>query len=230
MVEQEVKYSLPNGYRWLTAKIIDTSQNIHANITINDENLFVSTGLFRCKEFIRFQGILEAPIPATSSYDIMYSLNEFSSITHRIADTNLYRIYVPYTFDKKRSLKIFYLTVALSLFFIAFLFFMYVNHPKLKTHYVVFDSNSVPHEVIIQPKLDGKITLKGVNDNFQNTLDANEFYKKGNFTVKIIRSDNKNDIIGLSLLFGLICFASYLSIRRRDKIRKLVKIKDYYRE
>src|ERR1035438_9026699 len=66
MVEQKLTFALPEGFRWLTAKVVGNSGNVVGAIDIQDRSLVFTTGLFRCNEFIRFQAIAEIPVHKTN--------------------------------------------------------------------------------------------------------------------------------------------------------------------
>lgn len=58
MVEQPITITLPEGYKWLTGRIVDS--NVKAEfIQVDDNNVSISTGLFRCGEYIRFHALAQ---------------------------------------------------------------------------------------------------------------------------------------------------------------------------
>jgi len=59
MIEKPICLNLPEDYKWLTAKIISTSNNIEANIKVKDTLLTIDSGLFKLNEYIRFQALLQ---------------------------------------------------------------------------------------------------------------------------------------------------------------------------
>jgi len=57
MIEKPISISLPDGFNWLTAKIIDTSKDLNASVDIDDDGCATfSMGLFR-----RFEGVRWTP-------------------------------------------------------------------------------------------------------------------------------------------------------------------------
>lgn len=60
MVEQPITIKLPDGYKWLTGRVIDS--NVKASLEQEDENtISISTGLFRCGEYVRFHALAKLP-------------------------------------------------------------------------------------------------------------------------------------------------------------------------
>ncbi len=80
MVEQPITLKLPDGYKWLTGKLVDS--NITASLEIKDNNIEISTGLFRCDECIRFQALAQIPVNSIST-----KLDFALSFSHRITNT-----------------------------------------------------------------------------------------------------------------------------------------------
>lgn len=85
MVEQPITITLPEGYKWLTGRIVDS--NVKAEfIQVDDNNVSISTGLFRCGEYIRFHAL--AQLPETDK-DVSNSerFKKAISFEHRIVNT-----------------------------------------------------------------------------------------------------------------------------------------------
>src|ERR1035437_2393042 len=93
MVEGKLTFNLPDGFKWLTSKIIATSPNVEASVLTEERRLVFSTGLFRCGEFIRFQAITEAlPSDSGTATDLTERLESALKIDHRIADTSAVKV------------------------------------------------------------------------------------------------------------------------------------------
>jgi hypothetical protein len=234
MIEQKISLSLPDEFRWLTAKIVGCSQNVHAEISIEGQNLSFLTGLFRCNEFIRFQAIAEVPIHPSKNERIERRLEKAIAINHRIADTKkVVSVDLPNKrCGKHRVLSLFSLALVMTILLIIGLSLGF-RRPTAETHFITSDENSVSHEVVVEPKLDGKIILKGVKDNFRKVLNANEFVKFSNLTVRVTwSSDIKRATIMalcLSLFYWFCCFYEYREYRNQkkgDRLRKLLGIED----
>jgi hypothetical protein len=90
MVEQPISMTLPDGYRWLKAKVVHTSPSISAKVNVCNSKLEFEFSLFRCREFIRFEALAEAPGEDVvgDSLDVAAKLEEALFFTHRISDTS----------------------------------------------------------------------------------------------------------------------------------------------
>lgn len=231
MIEKKISLTLPDEFRWLTAKIVSCSQNVHAKIKIEGQNLSFLTGLFRCNEFIRFQAIAEVPIHPSKNERIERCLEKAITINHRIADTKkVVSLNLPNKLYKKNIAISSFKPVLLVTIVIIILSIIGFYTSELETHFIISDANSIQHEVVVKPKLDGNITLKGVKDNFSKIIPADEFFKQGNFTIKIARSyDFKTIGILISFclsFFWLSCFINYREQKKGEKLRKLLGIED----
>jgi hypothetical protein len=79
MIENPLRMNLNEGYRWLEASAKSpTEKEEHAKI-IDARTVEVSFGLFRCDEFLRFEGLIEVGEGKRATLEM--------SVTHRIADT-----------------------------------------------------------------------------------------------------------------------------------------------
>ena len=85
MVEQPITITLPKGYKWLTGRIVDSTVKAEF-IQVDDNNVSISTGLFRCGEYIRFHAL--AQLPETDK-DVSNSerFKKAISFKHRIVNT-----------------------------------------------------------------------------------------------------------------------------------------------
>ncbi|MCX5643112.1 MAG: hypothetical protein NTZ17_00255 [Phycisphaerae bacterium] len=237
MVEQKLALALPSDFHWLTAKIVGNSENVKASLAIQDNSLVVSTGLFRRNEFIRFQAIVEVPIRAESdgrkSESIEDRLDKAISITHRIEDTQkVLERELPSTGRTKHRM-LWSLSMCLGLMAtmgVSFGIFLFRGFPA-ETHFVVNDTNSIPHEVRTRLRLDGSMTLKGVGDDFREQTTVDDFFKRGSLKPKVaLELETKVITIGglLYLMCPLAMFLyAYREYRNANKLRQLLGIKDH---
>lgn len=101
MVEQPITIILPKGYKWLTGRIVDS--NVKAEfIQVDENNISVPTGLFRCGEYIRFHALAQLP---EINEDVSNSerFKKAISFEHRIVNTK--SINETETHSKKESLR-----------------------------------------------------------------------------------------------------------------------------
>lgn len=85
MVEQPITIRLPDGYKWLTGKVIKS--NAKANLIQENENtMSISTGLFRCGEYVRFHALAQLP-EADEDDSSSKRFKRALSFNHRIVNT-----------------------------------------------------------------------------------------------------------------------------------------------
>ena len=103
MVEQRLRAVLPEGYRWLTAKVVLSSPEVKASAQItSDTNLEFDLGLFRCGEILKFEALAEVPTGDTTKDwpPPSFRLERSLSFEHRIADTgNVKATSIPFDVD-----------------------------------------------------------------------------------------------------------------------------------
>lgn len=236
MVEQELAFALPSDFRWLTAKIVGTSGNVKASLAIQNSSLVFSTGLFRCTESIRFQAIAEAPIYEAGGTKRRETsedrLDKAISITHRIADTQkVASLDLPSSGQaKRRVLRYFFMALGLTAFVgITLVISLFKGFPA-ETHFIVTDTRSIPHEVRTTLRLDGKMTLKGVDDDFHKEVTVNEFFAQGPLKPKVALPSRVKPMAIVGLLYILfpwaMCLYAYRERKRADKLRRLLGIED----
>ncbi|TSA47523.1 MAG: hypothetical protein D4R56_02065 [Deltaproteobacteria bacterium] len=61
MVVEKVSISLPENFRWLTAKVVSTSPKVQAHVAVSDSSVVLDTGLFRCREYVSFEALAIVP-------------------------------------------------------------------------------------------------------------------------------------------------------------------------
>jgi len=91
MIERPICLNLPKDYKWLTAKIISTSNNVEADLNISDPTLTVNSGLFKINEHIHFQALLQVP-HEINVVNIENKMDKIINISHRIADMSKIKI------------------------------------------------------------------------------------------------------------------------------------------
>jgi hypothetical protein len=62
MVEEPLSIKLPEGFQWLTGRVVSASSKVQAKVNVKPSELTLQTGLFRCNEHIRFEALAEVPI------------------------------------------------------------------------------------------------------------------------------------------------------------------------
>src|ERR1035437_1453816 len=95
MVGKSITLHLPEDFKWLAAKIVGSSPDVHAYVEEDSTSVRFSTGLFRCEEYFRFEALAEVPV-SDSDRPIEGRLLTALIPSHRIADTGTIReVFLP---------------------------------------------------------------------------------------------------------------------------------------
>jgi hypothetical protein len=230
MVEQELTFALPEGFRWLTAKVTGNSGNVAGTADIQDRSLVFTTGLFRCNEFIRFQAIAEVPVhnanDGKQSKGIEERLDEAISITHRIADTQKV---TAFNYRKQGVTFMLALQIVMMIIMVFLLGPMFFKDVPTQWHYFVNDTNGIPHEVVILKEIDRVLMLQGVNDDFRKSITRNEFSMQPlKATVSIRSSSQEQMLYRITSLFLvaplLMMLFAFREHRKAKMLRRLLGI------
>ena len=231
MVEQQFRLSLPEDFHWLSAKTIETSNNVKATISVNSGHLEFDTGLFRCGEYFRFEALAEVPISHSTEKikSIESKLIDELNPTHRIADTGRIRsiILPPDFYTKNRFRKrilmpctMIFLGIILSIFFI-------IRGWPMETHYMYSDADGKTHEVTVKPLRDSTLKVKSADKSFVETMPIDQFYSCADLKPKTVPcSEAKYTLLVTILLYvfaPLIWLIVALSEQRKwTKLRKKI--------
>lgn len=85
MVEQPITISLPEGYKWLTGKVVFSKSKAALN-HIDEQNISIETGLFRCGEYVRFHALAQLP-DNEDGFSNAKKLKKSLKFKHRITNT-----------------------------------------------------------------------------------------------------------------------------------------------
>jgi len=185
MIERPICLNLPEDYKWLTAKVISASDNVEANLTINDPTLMINSGLLKLNEYIRFQALLQAPHEGNIT-NLENKLDNIINISHRIADLPKIK------FKKLPGTHIFDIFLLISVllgFIIGILCIGYVGYDPInqnninqQTIYYFIKSNNEIIKVTIKGLTKDLVTIEGVDKSYKETLNINDFIKKAQRT------------------------------------------------
>lgn len=236
MIEKRLEFHLPDNYRWVTAKIVGSSPNVIASVSISGQVMSFSTGLFRCSEYIRFQAIVEVPLAEQGekkpTESVEEQLDKVLTIRHRIADTKSVAVVdLPSSrLGKRRVGKTLAMSIGITLLILAAsLKYLFTGIPA-DVHFTIMGTNSVPIEVSLKPRLDGTVRLKGVNEKYANKMPIAEFFHNYNPEAKIVASSELKAIAIFMLLYisfpWVLCAVAYRERRKAERMRALLELED----
>ncbi|WP_319759579.1 hypothetical protein [Maridesulfovibrio sp.] len=226
MIESPIEISLPNDYKWLTAKII--KNKIEANISIKDDKIKINTGLFRKGECVRFNALVQVPSD-NSSKTLSSRLKSALKFNHRISNTHKIKTDTIKNKDahtkmmKRRCVLIgslllmTWVTTGISL---------YQGLPQ--TIYYPYQTNNSTEDVFITTKPTGSmIKITSIQSDFEKEVEFTTFLENqtGTPTLNENSKSKKNyfiillaiqNLLPLILIFMLLY--EFLSNRKKLKI------------
>jgi hypothetical protein len=236
MVEEKISVSLPEKFRWLTAKVVSTSPKVQAQVEISDRSLVLETGLFRCSEYVRFEALAEVPTKHPrdnkEAKSIEKRLIKALTINHRIADTQKIKRkdLPPSAYTLKRFKKILigcFALMVVGMLFIASLSF--TGWPG-QLHYLILTGDGQTIEVKTKIYADGMMKVRGVQDRtYKETITAEQFFKTPGIVPKVVpdRSFRATMIFFIATYIGFplsILAFIFRGHRKNKKLRQLLSI------
>lgn len=178
MVVKKLTIDIREGSRWVKSKVVDSSENVNAKTNINtDTTIDFNLGLFRSKEFVKFECLAETAINTdTEGQSPSNYLLESIDFKHRIADTGKVAKWVMPIKPTKRHPWFVWLILMLPLAFSAILLF---EGEPINTKYILNDSAGKEVKVEAKRNLFGKIMLKQVDGEYKLICNEDEFFKMG---------------------------------------------------
>lgn len=236
MVEEKVSISLPENFRWLTAKVVSTSPKVQAHVAILDRSVVLETSLFRCREHVRFEALAELPTEDPQGKKrgetIEKRLIKALTINHRIADTQKIKTkdLPPPDYGLRRFKKRFVAlggSVVMGVVLIVVLCF--TGMPG-EFRFLIPSGDGRTIEVNARPRADGTLRVKGIQDKtYSKTVPAEQFFKTPDIVPKVV-PDTLFKVfmipsiilyIGFPLLLAAI---TYWEHRQTKKLRQLLSI------
>lgn len=231
MIEDKLEARLPEGYKWLTGKVVASSSNVRAEATrIDDQRLRFDVGLFRCDEFIRFEAVVEVPLEEATDGPARRqpgdALKEVLTFTHRIADTR--RVNHEESPDVSR-LGLVYGVILLLIPLLLVPFFWFTTEPvAFKQLTYLLKTNDKVVEVRLVAQNDGSLKLEGIDQPYNEVVSPSDLFPKHNLEpivtpARRTRSPKRTFLLlgGVLELLALLMFfltqGDYLRGRRMAK-------------
>lgn len=228
MVEDKATLNLPDNFKWLAVKIVAQSPNVRACVEVEPNLLRLSTGLFRCKEYFKFEALAEVPVPDKNN-SINKNLLTNIRTSHRIADTGKIRkVSLPVeTFTKQMfcwriAIPSGFMIAGVILFVILFL----KGLPGVILYQVPQQDGSIA-EVRIKPYRDGTIHIKSRTHDIDERVKAEKFFSQSNIRPEIVPDPINKYLIVVTLFMYIIFPIIIMSVtlggqRKWKRLRKLI--------
>ena len=232
MVVEKIAMSLPDNCRWVTAKIASASPKVKANVTVAEKKIIFDIGLFRCKEFIRFEALAELSACDISieGKDIEERLIKRLKINHRISDTQkIKERELSCQIDAKKKLKrtlIKSLPMCLATIsmMVGVTIWYFIGFPgKLRFSIPEGAENTVVVRAV--PCADGTLKIKGVtNKSYKTTMTPEQFFKIQGIQPQVTK--DKSIYLLPILLFVQFCVVLILPLDEYRNYAKTIKIQN----
>ena len=238
MVEERVSLIFPKNYQILTAKVVSTDSMVKASITMDSNHkLIFNIGLFRIKEYFRFEALIEIqsedkPLDYINKTTLINNIENSIVFTHRIADTKKIekdRI-EKVSESKRKNIFQFSIIFTMSVILLIILLFLINDSSFFIIHYGITDGNKT-FDITFYPKSNNSIELKGINDDYKKIVSIEQFKKLINESeIKIIKFEEYKKfflILFYSFIGILVCstlLILLLIIEKRNNIKLLKQI------
>jgi len=237
MVHEPLKIKLPENCKWKRIKITKASQNVNVNFNMSDIVTEFSWDLLKKNEYFSFDALIEIIASPKESIEINYEyINKISDkiiISHRI--TNLEKINEESFYSIMRSKRLkkqifpFITFIFLGLILLA-LTFIVPGQNLFSTHYIVKDLKNNDMEIKLTYLNNDNILIKSIDGKYKEVLAIDEFVKKHNIPLKIIKNTITTYIFAIfasfSVLMGILGLINYLFVKRKENyIKMLLDIK-----
>jgi len=238
MVEEPLTLRLPEGFKWLDAKVVQSQTNLSARLTIKEViRAEFDFGLFRVNEHVKFEALAEVPASESQNgnnreENAVAEFKKGLTVSHRIADTHkVLTNQLPTPLSFKDLLFILLIWSLLGLIAIGFALALLptsgiFNQKEL--HYLITTQTGDKVEVKIEVARDGTIVTKGLEKPLEKRQSISEFFAGCNFQpiVGEQRSSYVPNIIlfvigSLILLYNISYWKQY---RERRKIRRFLSL------
>lgn len=208
MVEKPITLKLPEGYKWLTAKLVKSATNATLNI-LDEKHISISTGLFRCGEYVRFHALAQVPDDDKSDKSISKRLRAALKFEHRITNTkNINETDVKNKASSKKELKrrglpyliMFVVTILLAVYSI------YEGVPKSLVFPYTTDGKTNEYVRIETNAHDSNVEINSIESNFNKKLPFDDFLLGVKGVPRLEKEETKKTMF-LLIMIGIQVFA-----------------------
>lgn len=219
MIEKKVKIKIPESTTWLEVNIVDQSEGLKVSQRLEDSHsLEVDFGLFRAKEFIQFEALL-------NSNEIIKSREklgkDFFKHEYRIADAKKtkYRLLDPKLF--KISSTVIVLTILLGIS-ISFGFLDSAKRVSMEYYFKTKQGEYIQVEIIPIDK--DLLKVRGISHPFEEDFKARYFFIENDVRTSIKhKSTSRNAILIIFVVAYVLSTigASYSYYKQKNLLKCL---------
>jgi hypothetical protein len=239
MVVEPLAIKLPEGYKWLEARIVGSAPNVHATVSNQDStSLIFDVGLFRVNEHIRFEAVAEVPstedASAQSGGSASDRLSKVLIFSHRIANTQkvnseMLPPRLGTSMLKPRVGSIVALSLNIFIMAACIIWLAIGEDYSPKDIYLIRTNDARIVKVRANDNGDGTKTLKGIDNDYSERLSDRDFYLNRYVELFLPTPRIRLKGVAIILLYSLILtlfFATpaYVVVKRRTtRLNNLLK-------
>jgi len=233
MVEGRLRLALPDEFKWLQAKVVSSSPSVQAQIEQEPQTLSFDTGLFRCREFVRFECLAEVPMPDDGTESTGMRLLKKLDVTHRIADTQYVNpMHLPPEYAGGLSKRRLILWVGIMILGVGMGAVFFVKGVPARLHYHIANDSGERIEVTARPQDNGDILIRGVKQkSFKKQLPASDFFLTPDLEPNVLPNRVAKFVVAaIAALYVLVpfvmCWLMFREQRKARQIRSLLGLVD----
>ena len=230
-IEKPISLRLPIEFKWLNAKIINTSSDLAANVEINEDgNIIFDIGLFRKREYIRFHALAEVPLGETDKLKSSSKLlGNAISFYHRITNTRKIDTSELDVISKRRFRRLLVPLAVMILMGVGVsIFYQFIDkHEVLGFSYIT--SQEKGESIMVATNIeDGQVKLRSTTDDTEFAESLDVFW--GKVTGPVIVDDKKHEFMVPLILIAyvgiplLVLVFLLISRRRTQRLRRILEI------
>ncbi|WP_417319530.1 hypothetical protein [Emcibacter sp.] len=225
MVEKPLTLKLPEGYKWLTGNVVESEANARLSI-VDDTSMELSTGLFRCNEYLKFHALAQLPVE-DGEKSSSRRFRDALSFDHRISNTKPVEVAVFQPQEKIReNLKRVIVSALVPLMVI--IGFVASDFILGKPNEIIFSYNTGPDTVEqtrVTPTRNTTVKLESLTGDFRQEVPFGEFVSNlSGAPVLMSRKWDLTEIILVSLVSLFILYSVFGAVVEFVKNRRLLRI------
>ena len=228
MVEKPISLMLPTGYKWLTAKVVGSAGTVKAKLKVSsDREILIETGLFRCKEFVKFHALAQVPNDDTEK-SISDKLREVLTFTHRITNTKkIDEMEIKNEETNKKDLKGNILLFGLMLFFIIVMSLIMVGIDSYKKIVFPYEISPSKTELVrIRTYSDELVKISSIQSGFEKKIRFQDFLKGIKGEPKLKRKEPTQSLFLMFLAAFILVLLFGTQLLRYIRNKRVLEIFD----
>ena len=229
MIERPITLGLPVGSNWLSATVIEASQDVKARVQLSDPNAITfDTGLFRRNEFIRFQALAQLGNGVQTVEEAVLGhledrLKRSIFFDHRIQDTNTIKtleLRAPRTF-RRRLRRYLLFTITGTLLVVAMtLSASFLGLWNKLAYDVQLGNGEITRVTVVRLRADS-ISVRSLDGKYKSTMTIGRFFSLCRGNPLVVRDSKEAAwMIGSTLFFYVFVPCLLIGLQMKSYFRE----------